>query len=203
MPLYTRTGDQGTTRTLVTRVSKDSHQVAALGALDTLHAQLAVLYEYALERKRTVHLSCNLPLILHDLLDLGTHVSALTVERTAWFCPGFSTSEMTLPNARYRFTAAYLPLERMEDLIDQLEASTPPLKNFILHTGTLLTAHVHVARCACRTAEAAVVAFLNDADTLEPRDELLLQYLNRLSDFLFALARVCTHVLEGEETVHA
>lgn len=204
MRLYTRTGDHGTTGTLVGRVSKSSLQVAALGALDTLHAHLAVLFEetfrtrinsLALER----YIKTYLVEVMHDLLDLGTHVSALSPVKEGWYLP---LTFMTIRDPKYVFTADHMPVEAMERAIDAMCSATPPLNSFILHTGSSLTAYTHVARTSCRAAEAAVVAFLAQADDVEVRDQLLLRYLNRLSDYLFALARLCTHIQEGAETVH-
>ena len=204
MPLYTRTGDHGSTGTLAGRVRKNDLQVAALGALDTLHAHLAVVYE---ETYRTPNFSktletrlrTDLPAVMHDLLDLGTHVSALrVVAPSGWW----HSTTMELRDPKYLFTAKYLSVETMEELIDSMEQSTPELRNFILHTGSPLTAQLHVARTACRAAESALVAFLNQADDVEEHDQILLRYLNRLSDYLFALARLCTHVHEGLETIH-
>lgn len=205
MQLYTRTGDHGMTGTLVGRVSKSSAQVAALGALDTLHAHLAVVFE---EGYRTPvlspglgkHLRVHLLEVMHDLLDLGTHVSALTPVPGGW-CRG--PTLMSIRDDKYIFQATHMPVDTMEEHIDSMCASTPRLSAFILHTGSPLTAYVHVARTACRAAEAAVVAYLGESDGgVEVRDQLLLVYLNRLSDYLFALARLCTHVQEGVETVH-
>ena len=212
MPLYTRTGDHGTTGTLAGRVPKDDLQVAAMGALDTLHAYLALVFEEGL-RTRLSHgvtriLQGDLPLVMHDLLDLGTHVSALSPPPTHgwfwqyWVMPPQDPSTMLLCNPKYLFTAKYLPVDVMEESIDAMEASTPALSNFILHTGTPLTAYVHVARTSCRAAEASVVAFLNQAADVAEHDQVLLTYLNRLSDYLFALARLCTHAQDGLETVH-
>jgi cob(I)alamin adenosyltransferase len=208
MPLYTRTGDKGTTSTLVGRVGKETAQIAALGALDTLHAFLAIVYEYALtsscirNEAFSTHLKHELVKIMHDLLDIGTHVSALYIEETSTFCSAIGFSEMKIKKDRYIFTENYFPVSYMEDRIDRMEASTPPLKNFILHTGSLLTAKIHVARTCCRAVETSVTAFLKQADTIDPRDEIVLIYLNRLSDYLFALARLTTHVQEHAEIIH-
>ena len=93
MKLYTRTGDQGTTGTLVGRVGKDSLQVAALGALDTVHAHLAVVFEEAyrtplLSPVLETYLKVQIVDAMHDLLDLGTHVSALSIPPPTpfWWC---------------------------------------------------------------------------------------------------------------------
>jgi len=206
MPLYTRTGDHGTTGTLAGRVSKDGLQVAAMGALDALHAYLAVVFEEGL---RTPHLAprlsntlqSGLPLVMHDLLDLGTHVSALELPPSTYWGT-FTERTMVLRNPKYLFTAKYMPVDVMEDAIDAMEESTPTLRSFILHTGSPLTAYVHVARTSARAAEVAVVAYLNQAEEVAGHDQVLLTYLNRLSDYLFALARLCTHAQDGLETVH-
>jgi cob(I)alamin adenosyltransferase len=73
----------------------------------------------------------------------------------------------------------------LEDQIDAMTADLPPLTNFILPGGSLAGAHIHVARTVCRRAERLAVA-LNEQ---EPVNDLALTYLNRLSDFLFTLAR--------------
>lgn len=205
MKLYTRTGDHGSTGTLTGRVSKDSLQVAALGALDTLHAHLAVVFEESYRTQlNSVILDTYLKVILadvmHDLLELGTHVSALA-PATEWWCV-FPTAIMSVKNEKYVFKNPRFGVEEMEARIDAMCSSTPELTSFILHTGSILTAYVHVARTSCRAAEAAIVAFLAQASGVEVRDQILLRYLNRLSDYLFALARLCTHVQEGQETVH-
>jgi len=204
MHLYTRTGDHGTTGTLAGRVPKSSAQVAALGALDTLHAHLAVLFEESFRTPLNSlvlvrYIQTYLVEVMHDLLDLGTHVSALTPVRGGW-CLG--PTLMDIKNTKYIFQADHLSVDAMETAIDTMCSATPELTSFILHTGSSLTAYAHLARTSCRAAEAAVVAFLSEADGVEVRDQLLLRYLNRLSDYLFALARLCTYVQEGAETVH-
>lgn len=205
MQLYTRTGDQGTTGTLVGRVSKSSLQVAALGALDTLHAHLALLFEesfrtpmnsLALDR----YIKTYLVEVMHDLLDLGTHVSALYPAKEDGWC--FRTTHMLIKDPKYVFNADHMSVASLESAIDAMCVATPVLRTFILHTGSSLTAYAHLARTSCRGAEASVVAFLNQADGVELRDQLLVSYLNRLSDYLFALARLCTHIQEGAETAH-
>lgn len=205
MQLYTRTGDHGMTGTLVGRVSKSSTQVAALGALDTLHAHLAVVFEESFRTQMNAlaldrYIKTYLVDVMHDLLDLGTHVSALTPVREGWYFG--CVTIMTIKDPKYIFEAGYMSIEAMEAAIDAMCNATPELKTFILHTGSSLTAYAHLARTSCRAAEAAVVAFLGEAGNVELRDQLLLRYLNRLSDYLFALARLCTHVQEGAETVH-
>jgi cob(I)alamin adenosyltransferase len=170
-----------------------------------LHANLAVVFEESFRTPLNslvleTHLKMHLTDVMHDLLDMGTHLSALKlVTEGWWFWP---VSTMCLSNPKYVFNAPRFGTEHMEMAIDSMCSTTPDLTSFILHTGDILTAYVHVARASCRAAEAAVVAYLNTASGIEVRDQPLLSYLNRLSDYLFALARLCTHVQEGLETTH-
>lgn len=208
MRLYTRTGDLGGTSTLGGRVFKNDAKVAAQGAIDALSAQLAVVFEtYAAAPDDGLgkYVYADLVWIQHDLLDLGTHVSALVPPDapTLWRPWTYGvTPIMGISSEKYAFAARHFPLEQMEQHIDELCAAVPDLKRFVLCTGSPLTAHVHVARSAARAAEAAVVAVLRTATYVEARDQILLRYLNRLSDYLFALARLCTYAASGAEIEH-
>jgi cob(I)alamin adenosyltransferase len=88
-------------------------------------------------------------------------------------------------------------IELLEHEIDAMDAGLPPLKNFILPGGHLAVSFCHVARCVCRRAERLAVA-LHHEEALEP---LILQYLNRLSDYLFTLSRKIALDLHAEEIV--
>ena len=90
-------------------------------------------------------------------------------------------------------------ISELEAAIDQMEAELEPLKNFILPSGHSSVAHCHVARCICRRAERLVVG-LEEAENqaIEP---LVLQYLNRLSDYLFVLARKMAKDLQVSEII--
>jgi cob(I)alamin adenosyltransferase len=79
--------------------------------------------------------------------------------------------------------------------MDRMNESLPPMTNFILPGGHPTVSHCHVARCICRRAE-RLATFLNEQ---EPIDSLVLKYLNRLSDYLFVLARKLTNDLQVDE----
>jgi len=169
--IYTRTGDQGETGLFGgQRVSKASTRVEAYGDVDELNSVIglaaAQIDDAAIREK--------LEVLQSDLFDIGAHLAS---------------GEMA---DRLRSRIPQLPRDRvaeMEHWIDQAEAELPPLKAFILPGGTPGGATLHVARCVCRRAERRVVAMRTETDV----DEVVLRYLNRLSDLLFTLARLANH----------
>ena len=164
--LYTRRGDEGETSLAGgQRVSKDSLRVAAYGAVDELNAALGVSLAHGLSPR----LAEVLPPIQNELFHLGSDLSFLEPEK----------AERPRPQIEARH------IERLEKLIDELNAATGPLENFILPGGSLGAAHLHVARTICRRAERSVVTLTHS----EPVGPFALRYLNRLSDLLFAMSR--------------
>jgi cob(I)alamin adenosyltransferase len=172
MKIYTGTGDRGRTSLFSgERVGKDHVRVEAYGDLDELNATLGAL--------RTElpaagdHLGPELLQIQSDLFHLG-----------AWLA--------TSPDSPARQQLHPLPAERIEQLeqaIDRLQERLPPLSAFILPGGHPAAAWAHVARTVCRRAERRAVALAAaQTDAAQESPELLV-YLNRLSDYLFVLAR--------------
>ncbi len=166
MRIYTKRGDGGETDLFGGgRVPKYAPRIEAIGAVDELNAAigLAIVSQDQL-------LGALLATIQHDLFQLGAEL-AVTASATV-------TSRMS-PLERERIVA-------LERLIDRHEEELPPLRNFILPGGSEAGARLQVARGSCRRAERRVVA-LAQAESI--RGEVV-QYLNRLSDLLFVLARV-------------
>jgi cob(I)alamin adenosyltransferase len=168
--LYTRTGDSGETALFDgTRVSKADPRVDAYGDVDELNAVLGL----ARAAGSDAELDAQLARIQQDLFALGARLAdpASRIAR--------------------RVTKAAIADEdvsRLEGWIDRADAEVPPLKRFILPGGAPLAATLHLARTVCRRAERHVVGLGPDA--VEP---VLVVYLNRLSDLLFALARLANH----------
>jgi cob(I)alamin adenosyltransferase len=157
--ITTRTGDGGETGLGDgSRVRKDRPRVAALGDIDELNSAIGVLLAEPLPEK----LRENLESIQHDLFDLGGDVSI----------PGRST-----------VTAGQV--ERLENVLEELNAGLPRLKEFILPGGTRAAGLAHLARAVCRRAERALVALSSSEEVAETGRI----YLNRLSDLLFVLGR--------------
>jgi len=176
--IYTRTGDDGRTA-LGTgqRVSKAAQRIVACGTVDELNAQLGL----ALAAAPAPELSAPLRRIQNDLFHVGAELCIPDSERAA--SPG--------PTIRPQHVAA------LEQLIDQLNAQLPPLKNFVLPGGHPAAAQLHVARTVCRRAEREVVR-LAEAETVSRH---LLAYLNRLSDALFVMARYQNKLAGVDETL--
>jgi cob(I)alamin adenosyltransferase len=177
MKIYTKTGDDGTTGLLGNlRVRKDAARIEAYGTVDELNACLGVVLAHL---PNAAHAARGwLDAIQSDLFVIGSLLS-------------------TPPNDPHKRTAlASGRTEALEQSIDQMEKSLLPLKNFILPQGTSCAAFLHLARAISRRAERRVVTL----DSAEKVDTPLLVYLNRLSDFLFVLARWVNHQEGGSET---
>jgi cob(I)alamin adenosyltransferase len=164
--IYTRTGDQGSTGLFGgQRVAKNNQRLVAYGTLDELNSILGIL---ALHLPAT--LAGPLPGIQRDLFALGSQLAT----------PAAKAAEL----AR-RLTRPTWPIADMEADIDRLTGMTGPMTRFVLPGGCPASAHSHWARTVCRRAEREVVALA----ALEPVPPEVVVYLNRLSDWLFALAR--------------
>ena len=163
MKIYTRTGDEGSTSLVAgERVSKANLRVAACGALDELNCAIGV----ARATSPSAATDRALRAIQERLFELGADLAAT----------GTCSSKRRLDSA----VTAWL-----ENEIDRMTAELPPLKNFILPGGSAAAAQIHLARAVCRRAEREIVR-LSQSDQIDAGD---LAFLNRLSDFLFVLAR--------------
>ena len=183
-PIYTKTGDKGTSALFNgERREKDDAVFDALGHTDELNAFVGVAKEHC-------KLSGNglvpaLSIIQSRMLDVGSAVatprrntnSSARIERTS-----FGANHVLA----------------VEQWIDELDEQLPPLKNFILPSGGLASAHLHVARAVCRRAERSVIPLVSTGD-VEPAVQI---YLNRLSDFLFTAARFAAHKEGNEESIY-
>jgi len=168
MKLYTRTGDAGTTGLFGgDRVAKCHPRLAAYGSIDELNSVLGVL---ALHLAPQLAAHAPLQLIQRDLFALGA-VLATPPSRTA--------------KLEQRLTRPTWPIAEMEADIDRLSALAAPMTHFVLPGGCPGSAHGHWARTVCRRAEREVVAL----SAAEPVPAEVIVYLNRLSDWLFALSR--------------
>jgi cob(I)alamin adenosyltransferase len=176
MKIYTRTGDRGETGLYGgARVSKSHPRVAAYGEVDELNACLGVI---GAQSDVPAEVAADLVEIQKDLFAIGARLAD--------------------PDAKGRSTKTAVgegDISRLENWIDQFEASLPPLRRFILPGGTHAGALLHLGRTVCRRAERAAVALGPDAV-----DKEVVVYLNRLSDLLFVLARAVNHRAAHPET---
>ena len=166
--IYTRTGDDGATRLANgVQVAKTDLRVEAYGAVDETNACLGLA---RLHTTDDADLDRILGRIQNDLFDLGADLAVPQREGKA---------------ERLRVLATQV--ERLEQDIDVLNADLAPLNSFILPGGTPAAAHLHLARTVCRRAERMVVELASQPN--EPVSDAAVQYLNRLSDFLFVAGR--------------
>jgi cob(I)alamin adenosyltransferase len=165
--IYTRTGDDGTTGLVDgSRAAKQAARIEAIGAVDEANSALGLAIAALPEGRARAALTR----VQNDLFDLGADLAT----------PGddFTPGEMTL-----RLVPAQTVW--LEQAIDALNESLTPLASFILPGGSEAAARVHVARAAARMTERRMVALAGT----EPVNPAALTYINRLSDYLFVVAR--------------
>ncbi|XP_075875656.1 corrinoid adenosyltransferase MMAB [Nelusetta ayraudi] len=181
--IYTKTGDKGFSSTFTgERRPKEDLIFEALGCTDELSSAIGLAREFCIESGHTF--IYQLDKIQCILLDVGANIAT----------PISTARESHL--RRTRFTAR--PVVNLEIWIDRFAEQLPPLKNFILPSGGKSSAALHVARTVCRRAERSVVPIVR-AGEAEPE---VAMFLNRLSDYLFTLARYASMKEGIEETVY-
>lgn len=168
--IYTRTGDDGTTGLGDgSRIDKDHIRMEAIGTVDEVNSHVGVLRAELAEDDPCQPL---LSRIQHDLFDLGGELAV----------PGYTM----ITQQR---------VSELEEALDDLNGNLPPLKNFILPGGSKAAAQCHLARVVCRRAERCLVSLSRD----EQINTSARQYLNRLSDLLFVMARSLARRDGGDE----
>ena len=175
--IYTRTGDDGTTALgSGERRPKFDLRIAAYGTVDETNAAIGVVRLYL---KELPALDAMLGLIQNDLFDLGADLAVPQREGKA---------------ERLRILSSQV--ERLEHDIDQLNEKLAPLTSFVLPGGTPAAAYLHLARTICRRAERMMVELSAKPD--EPVSDAAIQYMNRLSDFLFVASRAANNNGAGD-----
>ena len=180
MKIYTKTGDKGETSLYGgTRVSKAAARVESYGTLDELNAFIGLAKAEISDEKVLIQLQK----IQFDLFTVGSEAAT-------------PTDKLLLANGKSRLDLMISEKEitELELWMDDFDAELEPLKFFILPSGGKAAATVHVCRTVCRRAERAMV-FLNETEEVRPE---LIKYLNRLSDYLFILARYISKI-SGEK----
>jgi cob(I)alamin adenosyltransferase len=170
--IYTKLGDAGETHLGdMSRVSKLHPRVEAYGTVDELNSVVGVAL---LQPGLPTPIAAWLRRMQNDLLDLGADLSVPAGDE----------------HGRLRITAEYT--EWLEHACDEVNATLPPLRSFVIPGGSPAAAHLHVCRTVCRRAERRVLA-------VEDANPEVVRYLNRLSDLLFILARALGEQREGSE----
>ncbi|MCP2260704.1 ATP:cob(I)alamin adenosyltransferase [Streptoalloteichus tenebrarius] len=171
MRIYTRKGDTGRTSLWGgRRVGKDELRIEAIGSVDECNAAIGVALAHGVPEPVAVVLRT----VQDTLFVVGSELMA--PDRSG---PGASVPRLSGQETRH-----------LEQVIDELEAGLPPLRNFVLPGGGIAAAHLHLARTVCRRAERRATA-LSRAEEVGAE---VLTYLNRLADLLFVVARHVNHV---------
>lgn len=165
MKVYTKKGDKGKTQLLGgSMVDKDHLKLECYGTIDELNAFIGNVYD---QKISDTHKAILLKIQNH-LFNLGSIISF-----------DGKKDKIQLPNITIE------NIEMLENVIDKIEESLPTLKNFILPSGHPIASKCHIARTVCRRAERKLISLGKQ----EKLDTLHIQYLNRLSDYLFVLSR--------------
>jgi len=175
MKIYTKRGDKGETSLFGgARLPKDHLRIEAYGTVDELNSCLGVVMAYIEEASTLLFLQE----IQSRLFDMGAILAADP-----------SKKNLHIPELKDSY------IEAMEHAIDRMNEQLPELKYFILPSGHIAVAHCHVARTVCRRAERAVVRLSHEEEV----PEIVVRYLNRLSDYLFVMSRYLGSKFDVEE----
>ncbi|MGO2359311.1 MAG: cob(I)yrinic acid a,c-diamide adenosyltransferase [Mesonia sp.] len=182
MKIYTKTGDKGSTALFGgTRVPKHHIRIESYGTVDELNAYIGLIKDQKIDEE----LKADLKKVQNNLFTLGAELAT-------------DPEKAQLKNGKERLNIVKVKeaeIQFLEDQIDAMNQGLPQMTNFILPGGHTTVSYCHIARCVCRRAE-RLAAALNE---VEPFEAYILQYLNRLSDYLFVLARKLSKDLQVEE----
>lgn len=174
--IYTKTGDKGNTALIGgTKVPKSHLRIEAYGTIDELNAYIGLCKDVITD----ISGRNDLQKIQHDLFVIGSLLASDPHKDIKMVLPELSENDIFI----------------LEREIDRMDAILPAMKHFILPGGHPIISHLHIARCICRRAERCCVR-LNEESSVRP---LILKYLNRLSDYLFVLARYTGHLQHIED----
>lgn len=175
MKIYTKTGDQGTTSLFGgKRVLKSDLRIDTYGTVDELNSWIGVLRDQSVNQNRSALIE-----IQDRLFTIGS-ILATEPGNTKVKIPALTETDISF----------------LEKEIDTMDSVLPPMRFFVLPGGHQAVSFGHVTRTVCRRAERLVIA-LNQVD---PINDLVIKYLNRLSDYLFVLCRMMAHELQATET---
>jgi cob(I)alamin adenosyltransferase len=182
MKIYTKTGDKGTTALFGgTRVPKHHIRIESYGTVDELNSHLGLIRDQEINsqyQEMLIHIQDKL-FTVGAILATDPDKAILKSGKERLNIPKISSEDILL----------------LEKEMDAMNESLPPMTHFVLPGGHQTVSFCHIARCVCRRAERLATA-LNE---LEPFDPNTLMYLNRLSDYLFVLARKLSYDLQAKE----
>ena len=182
MKIYTKTGDKGTTALFGgTRVPKHHIRIESYGTVDELNSYIGLIRDQDIDE----HHKSKLTHIQNKLFTVGAILAT-------------DPEKATLKSGKERLNIPKIneeDIQLLEKEMDDMNDQLPPMTHFVLPGGHQTVSFCHIARCVCRRAERLSSA-LNDIEPIQPDT---LKYLNRLSDYLFVLARKLSNDLQAEE----
>ena len=175
--LYTRTGDTGTTSLVGgQRVRKDDIRIESYGTIDELNSHIGLLSSMMTEDNCQKAI---LTFIQNKLFNIGAYLATENPPEKQAVCYGLGKTA----------------IEKLEKEIDSLDATVPPLHAFLLSGGNPAASQAHVCRTVCRRAERNIIS-LSETAYIDPD---LMRFINRLSDYLFVLARFNNFIAKASE----
>ena len=177
--IYTKTGDKGKTSLIGgTKVSKSDLRIETYGTVDELNSHIGLVTDYTPdEHQRDI-----LKQVQDRLFVIGSSLACDPDKETGMHIPDLNEEDIIL----------------LEKEIDSMNERLPPMKHFILPGGHAAVSSTHIARCVCRRTERLCVNMQQDELFVEP---LIIKYVNRLSDYLFVLARFTAQDLHVPEVI--
>jgi cob(I)alamin adenosyltransferase len=176
MKIYTKSGDKGETSLLGgARVKKYDLRIAAYGTADELNSWIGLIKDQEIDAADVKFLVE----IQNKIFTIGSHLAALGNKQENLTIPEINAADVTTIELR----------------IDEIQEKLPAMKNFILPGGHTTVSFCHLARTVCRRCERLVIE-VSDNETVNP---IIVQYFNRLSDFLFVFSRKLSHDLGAVE----
>ena len=175
MKIYTKTGDKGQTSLIGgTRVPKHNMRIEAYGTVDELNSYIGLIRDQEIDE----HSKKILIEIQDRLFTIGS-ILASDPEKSKMKIPGLLEEDITL----------------LENEMDKMNEILPEMRSFILPGGHTTVSFCHIARCVCRRAERLTIHLSENSAV----PDLVIKYLNRLSDYIFVLSRKFTHDLKAQE----
>lgn len=177
MKIYTKTGDKGTTSLIGgTKVMKSHERIEAYGTLDELNSHIGLCRDLI----QITEIREQLKEIQDRLFTIGAALA----------CDPNRDTSMKIPDLKDEDVAV------LEQEMDRMDSTLNPLQHFVLPGGHPTVSHIHIARCVCRRSERLIVALLLSDSIYE---NLIIKYINRLSDYLFMLGRYMSMQLGVDE----
>jgi cob(I)alamin adenosyltransferase len=175
MKIYTKTGDKGKTSLIGgTRVSKHHIRIEAYGTVDELNSHIGLIRDQQIDE----HSKKILIEIQDRLFTIGSSLAS-DPDKSRMKIPDLKEEDITL----------------LEKEIDRMNEVLPQMRSFVLPGGNTIVSYCHIARCVCRRAERITIHLSENSFV----DELVIKYLNRLSDYMFVLARKLSYDLKAVE----